>query len=79
MVTKIAASLCGDQCDANLWHNKIWASLENDLKFKCLEFDSCLFICHDCVLCLCANGAILLAEGESVLADALKAINFAGH
>ena len=77
MVMKIAASLCGDQRAANLWHNKIWASLKNNLKIKCSEFDPCLFICHDCILCLHIDDAILPAKDESVLADGLKVIDSA--
>ena len=39
--------------------------------------DLCLFIWHDCILCLCIDDAILLAKNESILADALKAIDSA--
>ena len=78
-VMKITTSLYGDQRAANLWYNKIRKSLETDLGFKCSDYDPCLFIRDDCILCLYVDDAILHARDEQVLTDVLAAIKDAGY
>ena len=75
---KITTSLYGDQRAANLWYNKIRKSLE-DLGFKCSDFDPCLFMRHDCLLCLYVDDAILHARTDAALDDVLAAIKDAGY
>ena len=78
-VMKITTSLYGDQRAANLWYRKIRESLEKDLNFVCSEYDPCLFIRDDCLLCLYVDDAILHARSDAVLEDVLKAIEKAGY
>ena len=79
MVMKITTSLYGDQRAANLWYNKIRKTLVDELNFKCSEYDPCLFIRDDCLLCLYVDDAILHAQTDSVLEDVLAAIKKAGY
>ena len=80
MVMKITTSLYGDQRAANLWYNKIRQSLESkELGFKCSDFDPCLFIRKDCILCLYVDDAILHARDDAVLEEVLTAIDKAGY
>ena len=78
-VMKITTSLYGDQRAANLWYRKIRDSLEKELNFVCSEYDPCLFIRDDCLLCLYVDDAILHARSDAVLEDVLKAIEKAGY
>ena len=78
-VMKITTSLYGDQRAANLWYNKIRKSLEEELGFKCSEYDPCLFIRQDCILCLYVDDAILHARSDKVLAEVLEALKKAGY
>ena len=78
-VMKITTSLYGDQRAANLWYNKIRKSLENGLGFRCSEYDPCLFIRKDCILCLYVDDCILHARNDAVLDEVLKAIEDAGY
>ena len=78
-VMKITTSLYGDQRAANLWYNKIRKSLENELGFRCSEYDPCLFIRKDCILCLYVDDCILHARNDAVLDEVLKAIEDAGY
>ena len=78
-VMKITTSLYGDQRAANLWYNKIRSSLETELGFTCSEYDPCLFIRKDCILCLYVDDAILHAHSDEVLEEVLQAIDKAGY
>ncbi len=78
-VMKITTSLYGDQRAANLWYNKIRGCLVDELGFTCSDYDPCLFIRKDCILCLYVDDAILHARNEQVLTDVLKAIDAAGY
>ena len=77
-VMKITTSLYGDQRAANLWYNKIRKSLET-LGFQCSDFDPCLFIRQDCILCLYVDDAILHARSDAALDEVLDAIKSAGY
>ena len=78
VVMKITTSLYGDQRAANLWYNRIRKSLEDDMGFKCSDYDPCLFIRKDCLLCLYVDDAILHAKDDSVLEDVLKRLDELG-
>ena len=78
MVMKITTSLYGDQRAANLWYNRIRDALVDDLKFKCSDYDPCLFIRKDCLLCLYVDDAILHARDESVLEEVLAQLDKLG-
>eukprot|EP00977_Amphora_coffeiformis_P018129 scaffold6199_cov167-Amphora_coffeaeformis.AAC.4 len=73
-VMKITTSLYGEQRAANLWYNKICKSLVDELGFKVSDFDPCLFIRKDCLLCLYVDDAILHACEDKTLDDVLNAI-----
>jgi hypothetical protein len=79
MVMKITTSLYGEQRAANLWYNKIRKSLVEELGFKCSDYDPCLFIRKDCILCLYVDDAILYARDDKTLTDVLAAIDKAGY
>jgi hypothetical protein len=78
VVMKITTSLYGDQRAANLWYNRIRKSLEDDMGFKCSEYDPCLFIRKDCLLCLYVDDAILHARDDAVLEEVLKRLDELG-
>ena len=46
--------------------------------FKCSEYNPCLFICKDCLLCLYVDDAILHAWDDSVLDSVLKQLDDLG-
>eukprot|EP00977_Amphora_coffeiformis_P018639 scaffold6616_cov121-Amphora_coffeaeformis.AAC.1 len=73
-VMKITTSLYGEQRAANLWYNKIRKSLVDDLGFKVSDYDPCLFIRKDCLLCLYVEDAILHAREDKTLIEVLNAI-----
>ena len=79
MVMKITTSLYGEQRATNLWYNKIRRSLVEELGFKVSEYDPCLFIRKDCIMCLYVDDAILHARDKKTLDDLLKAIEKAGY
>jgi len=79
MVMKITTSLYGKQRAANLWYNKIRKSLVEELGFKVSDYDPCLFIRKDCIMCLYVDDAILHARDKKTLEDVLKAIEKAGY
>ena len=79
MVMKITTSLYGEQRAANLWYNKIRKSLVDELGFKVSDFDPCLFIRNDCLICLYVDDAILHARDDKTLEDVLLAIDKAGY
>ena len=66
-VMKITASLYGDQRAANLWYQKIHKTLVDDSNFKCSEFDPCLFIRDDCMICLHVDDAILHSRTDKAI------------
>ena len=76
---KITTSLYGEQRATNLWYNKIRRSLVEELGFKVSEYDPCLFIRKDCIMCLYVDDAILHARDKKTLDDLLKAIEKAGY
>jgi len=78
-VMKITTSLYGDQRAANLWYNKIRKTLVDELGFTCSNYNPCLFIRKDCVLCLYVDDAILHARSDAALDDVLKSIKEAGY
>eukprot|EP00977_Amphora_coffeiformis_P026915 scaffold31639_cov199-Amphora_coffeaeformis.AAC.1 len=67
-------SLYGEQRAANLWYNKIRKSLVDELGFKVSDFDPCLFIRKDCLLCLYVDDAILHAREDKTLDEVLNTI-----
>eukprot|EP00977_Amphora_coffeiformis_P017000 scaffold5387_cov91-Amphora_coffeaeformis.AAC.1 len=71
---KITTSLYGEQRAANLWYNKIRKSLVDELGFKVSDYDPCLFIRKDCLLCLYVDDAILHARKDKTLDEVLNAI-----
>eukprot|EP00977_Amphora_coffeiformis_P019292 scaffold7139_cov100-Amphora_coffeaeformis.AAC.3 len=73
-VMKITTSLYSEQRAANLWYNKIRKALVDELVFKVSDFDPCLFICKDCLLCLYVNDAILHACKDKMLNEVLNTI-----
>ena len=66
MVMKVITSLYGDRWATNIWYQKIREGLES-LNFKVSEFDPCLFLRSDCIICLCVDDAILHAEDDATL------------
>ena len=78
-VMKITTSLYGDQRAANLWYRKIRDIFKKELNFLCSEYDPCLFIRDDCLLCLYVDDTILQTRSDDVLEDVLKAIDKAGY
>jgi hypothetical protein len=78
-VMKIKTSLYGDRRAANLWYAKIRQALESKaIGFTCSEFDPCLFIRSDCIICLYVDDAILHARNDATLTAVLKQIDDAG-
>ena len=74
-VMKITTSLYGDRRAANIWYRKIRDALTSkEIGFKCSEFDPCLFLRHDCMICLYVDDAILHARDDAVLDSVLKQI-----
>ena len=57
-VIKVKTSLYGDRRAANLWYQKIAATLVDNLKFSSSELDPCLFIRQDCIIVLYVDDAI---------------------
>ena len=79
-VMRIETSLYGDKRAANLWYNKLRDSLTSkDIGFKCSEFDPCLFIRKDCIICLYVDDAIIHARDEATLDAVLAQIGDAGY
>eukprot|EP00977_Amphora_coffeiformis_P023187 scaffold12381_cov86-Amphora_coffeaeformis.AAC.3 len=76
---KITTSLYGEQRAANLWYNKICKSLVDELGFKVSDYDPCLFIHKDCLLCLYVDDAILHAREDKTLDEVLNAIAQCGY
>eukprot|EP00977_Amphora_coffeiformis_P018256 scaffold6348_cov119-Amphora_coffeaeformis.AAC.1 len=76
---KITTSLYGEQRAANLSYNKIRKSLVDDLGFKVSDYDPCLFIRKDCLLCLYVDDAILHAREDKTLHEVLNAIAQCGY
>lgn len=65
-VMKIKTSLYGDRRAANLWYAKLRKTLE-DIGFVCSDYDPCLFIRNDALLCLYVDDAIIHARDDATL------------
>lgn len=64
----------------NLWNAKICASLILDMiGFQVSEFDSCIFLHNNCLICLYINDTILHVHNEKIPEKILKQINDAGY
>ena len=78
-VMKITTSLYGDSHAANLWYNKICRAVKSkELGFRCLDFDPCLFIWDDRMMCLYVDDAIIHAQDQSIIEKRLKDSDCAG-
>eukprot|EP00977_Amphora_coffeiformis_P006327 scaffold1352_cov180-Amphora_coffeaeformis.AAC.17 len=51
----------------------------DEVGFKVSDYDPCLFICKDCLLCLYIHDAILHAHNDKVLDEVLRAVEQAGY
>eukprot|EP00977_Amphora_coffeiformis_P014128 scaffold3867_cov180-Amphora_coffeaeformis.AAC.3 len=78
-VMKIARNLYVEQPAVNLWYNKTRNSLVDESGFKVSDFDPCLFICKDCLLCLYVDDAILHACEDNPLDEVLNTIAQCGY
>lgn len=77
-VMKITTSLYGEQRAANLWYNKIREDLVKNQGFTVSEYDPCLFIRDNCLLCLYVDDALIYARDDKTVNDLLTAIDKAG-
>jgi len=78
-VAKIKTSSCEDRRAANSWFHKIRESLISpEIGFKVSQFDPCLFIRGDCLICLYVDDAILMARDDAALTKVLAQITKAG-
>jgi hypothetical protein len=78
-VMKIKTSLYGDRRAANLWYNKLRKELVSEhFKFKCSDFDPCLFIRDDCMLVVYVDDAIVFARDDKTVASVLKKLGDRG-
>ena len=69
-VMKIKTSLYGDRRAANIWCRKVRKILTSkEIGFKCSDFDPCLFIRHDCMICLYVDDAIIHARDDATISS----------
>ena len=77
-VIKVTTSLYGDRCAANIWYRAIRKAFE-DIGFVVSEFDPCLFIKDDCMICLYVDDAVVHAKDDETIERVLKQIDETGY
>ena len=77
LVMKVTTSLYGDKRAANIWYRTIRAGLET-MGFVVSEFDPCLFLRDDCLICLYVDDAIIHAKEDAVVEKVLRDLDEAG-
>ena len=79
LVMKVTTSLYGDRRAANIWYRTIRKVLTSkEIGFTVSEFDPCLFIRGDCMICLYVDDVVIHAKDDATVRSVLQQITDSG-